>query len=616
MKPSKNYSLLTPFYSVLLLLLAQQLATAQNVGIGTTTPNANAALEIRSSNKGLLIPRLSTAGRIAMANVAKGMMVYDTTASAFYYHDGSKWRTIAEPNLDSTINTSYPGAVPDTAQIINDLNEQVILTTALTGYIFDDGGPNGNYTNNCNTNCYVYTNNDSVLFYRIEVQFLSTQANVDKLEIFYTQQNSFFFSGTETMSFNTHRPNFRVKFSSDGSTTGAGFRIKWTAVTSSQLKVPQPPLMGWHFDTKKMAGRAGFNIGNVLWNTDELGKDSYAFGNNAIATGKGSFAFGNSSKALGDSSFTAGIGALGSKKHAVAIGASSEAGDGAVAVGVGSNATGKGAIAIGDNAAYGERSIAVGFRNYTSGNFAAVGIGWYNTVPGNGSVCIGADNYIGNTRSFAIGTQNTITAEYAAAMGTKIYIPNGANGAMGLGDLEFSNNPVDITSIGYSNQLVARFRNGYYFITSANAPGGSINNRTGVQIGPGGNSWSAISDSRRKENFIPVDGESILQKIAAMPLTTWNYKAQDPATMRHYGPMAQDFFAAFGKDQLGLIGCDTLINQQDFLGINLSAIQALEKRTAQLKEDNIQLVQQLTQEIMLLKKELEAVKKQVGKKED
>jgi len=43
---------------------------------------------------------------------------------------------------------------------------------------------------------------------------------------------------------------------------------------------------------------------------------------------------------------------------------------------------------------------------------------------------------------------------------------------------------------------------------------------------------------------------------------------------------AQDFYKAFGHDRLGEIGCDSLINQQDFLGVSFIAIQALEKRTA------------------------------------
>lgn len=46
--------------------------------------------------------------------------------------------------------------------------------------------------------------------------------------------------------------------------------------------------------------------------------------------------------------------------------------------------------------------------------------------------------------------------------------------------------------------------------------------------------------------------------------------------------MAQDFYKAFGHDELGEIGCDTLINQQDFLAVNLIAIQALEKRTNEI----------------------------------
>mgnify|MGYP006943056139 FL=1 len=50
--------------------------------------------------------------------------------------------------------------------------------------------------------------------------------------------------------------------------------------------------------------------------------------------------------------------------------------------------------------------------------------------------------------------------------------------------------------------------------------------------------------------------------------------------------MAQDFYQAFGRDGLGEIGCDTLINQQDFLGVSYIAIQSLEKRTTQLATEN------------------------------
>ena len=58
---------------------------------------------------------------------------------------------------------------------------------------------------------------------------------------------------------------------------------------------------------------------------------------------------------------------------------------------------------------------------------------------------------------------------------------------------------------------------------------------------------------------------------------------------RHYGPMAQDFFAAFGDDGIGKIGTDTTINSGDIAGILMIAVQALEKRTAELKETKAEL---------------------------
>lgn len=71
-----------------------------------------------------------------------------------------------------------------------------------------------------------------------------------------------------------------------------------------------------------------------------------------------------------------------------------------------------------------------------------------------------------------------------------------------------------------------------------------------------------------------------------MRLGSWNYKGQDVKQYRHYGPMAQDFFAAFGHDELGTIGEDKSINQADFDGVNLIAIQALIKEVEALKAEN------------------------------
>jgi len=52
------------------------------------------------------------------------------------------------------------------------------------------------------------------------------------------------------------------------------------------------------------------------------------------------------------------------------------------------------------------------------------------------------------------------------------------------------------------------------------------------------------SDRNAKENFTDIKVRDVLEKVAALPITSWNYK-QDNSS-RHFGPMAQDFYAAFG----------------------------------------------------------------------
>jgi hypothetical protein len=176
--------------------------------------------------------------------------------------------------------------------------------------------------------------------------------------------------------------------------------------------------------------------------------------------------------------------------------------------------------------------------------------------------------------SMALGANVAANGIYSFAAGTNV-AANGI-GSFILGDGDPNAKGLR-TSV--SNDLFwARFNGGYYLISD------DVGADIGVRVLAGGNSWVAISDVNLKEKFQPINGESILEKIAAMPQYTWNYKGQDAKTFRHYGPMAQDFFKAFGKDDYGTIGCDTLINQQDFLGVSFVAIQALEKRTAELQK--------------------------------
>jgi Chaperone of endosialidase len=110
------------------------------------------------------------------------------------------------------------------------------------------------------------------------------------------------------------------------------------------------------------------------------------------------------------------------------------------------------------------------------------------------------------------------------------------------------------------------------------APG--LQNNPNLYLDPAG-SRRFLSDRNLKEAVAEVDVHSILKGIADLPITTWKYKNQDE-TIRHIGPMAQDFAATFNCGE-----SDRFINAVDANGVALAAIQALyQKMQAQDLEIN------------------------------
>ncbi|MFF4410754.1 tail fiber domain-containing protein [Streptomyces sp. NPDC001404] len=77
----------------------------------------------------------------------------------------------------------------------------------------------------------------------------------------------------------------------------------------------------------------------------------------------------------------------------------------------------------------------------------------------------------------------------------------------------------------------------------------------------------------------PVNGFEILDKVSALPVSTWRYRWEQPA-IRHVGPMSQDFKAAFGLGRH-----DTSIDCVDINGVALLAIQALHRLVNELREE-------------------------------
>jgi hypothetical protein len=92
--------------------------------------------------------------------------------------------------------------------------------------------------------------------------------------------------------------------------------------------------------------------------------------------------------------------------------------------------------------------------------------------------------------------------------------------------------------------------------------------------------WTSVSDRNAKENFTSIAPGDVLAKVVALPITQWKYKVE-PAGVRHIGPVAQDFHAAFG---FGV--SDKAIGTVDEGGVALAAIQGLNQKMEQ-KETEI-----------------------------
>jgi hypothetical protein len=206
--------------------------------------------------------------------------------------------------------------------------------------------------------------------------------------------------------------------------------------------------------------------------------------------------------------------------------------------------------------------IGAGTRNEVSwGRCSVLGGGESNTLSGAYSVILGGRNNEIREGLYAVvlgGESNMVEGMHGLAGGRRAKAIH--DGAFVRGD----STDADVESSA-SDQFTVRAAGGARFFSSADLA-------TGVVLAPGDGSWANVCDRNAKQDFQPVDGLAVLEKVAAMPLSTWSYRAQG-ASVRHMGPMAQDFKSAFG------VGSDDQrITTVDADGVALAAIQGLNQK--------------------------------------
>lgn len=254
------------------------------------------------------------------------------------------------------------------------------------------------------------------------------------------------------------------------------------------------------------------------------------------------------------------------------------------------------------NAASGYAStIAGGYSGEASGDYSALGGGYNNEASGYRATVSGgsgnvADDYYttisgglsnqagGQCSAVPGGYDNEASGSYSFAGGCQAKANHW--GSFVWGDGTFT----DIASTG-NNEFIVRASGGIWFGTNSAPSTPStrfINTSTGAYLSSGG-TWTNASDKNLKEGFEQINEAEILEKVAELPITIWNYR-EEASSVTHIGPVAQDFHAAFG-----LGNDDRSISTVDADGVALAAIQALYAENQEKEAEIAELRSQLAE---------------------
>lgn len=203
---------------LLVILFIPFLLEAQ-VGIGTATPSSKSILDLTSTSKGFLLPRVTTTQRIAINPAATdlGLQVFDTTTNSFWNWNGTSWLQTGTNiyNSDGTVGSNRNVTLTDKINFdsgtfyIDGVNNKVGIGTSSPGYPLDVkgilgvGSGTGRLTfNNDDVNSNITNGLGNFLFYTpLNTNYIFSINGVEKMIL---KDNGYLGIGTNTPSQNLH----------------------------------------------------------------------------------------------------------------------------------------------------------------------------------------------------------------------------------------------------------------------------------------------------------------------------------------------------------------------------------------------------------------------------
>lgn len=226
--------------TIFIILICFNYSALAQVGIGTQTPVASAMLEVNSNAKGVLLSRMTSTERVAIASPAKGLMVFDTTTNSLWIHNGVTWVNTASEATYGDVKSGFQtadhsGWVKLDGRAVSTLTATQKTAAASVG--FTTNLPNA-------SSAYLAQNNSTLGSLSGSNSVALTQANLPAVNFSGTAQdagnhyhtvdpNSFY-----SYNAGSHQHTFNPTFSATGAGWNiyggqAGFTLAGTTTTSS-----------------------------------------------------------------------------------------------------------------------------------------------------------------------------------------------------------------------------------------------------------------------------------------------------------------------------------------------------------------------------------------------